>query len=151
MYRNVQVLSTLWNKVQQNLLGAFIVGATLDVASSLALLSKGVKEKSFNNLTIGALGLTAIEGIAGLLLMLETPISINRESKKLLANVKQYQYMKVGIPGMKSKWGKLFWKSCAALRIKFGENNFLEEATSIRCLDWANDLTVQILLLSRGK
>lgn len=42
-------------------------------------------------------------------------------------------------------------KSCQQISVKFGSINFIEALTPINCLDFANDLTVQLLLIASNK
>lgn len=48
----------------------------------------------------------------------------------------------------KRLWNRLN-RSCTNIRVKFGSLNYIDRLTPLNCLDFANNLTYNILLLSR--
>jgi len=61
------------------------------------------------------------------------------EANRLVGSLEMSRYMKL--------WVKRFWRSCDEVKIRFGDNNFLDTLTPLRCMDTSMNLTVQVLLL----
>lgn len=47
------------------------------------------------------------------------------------------------------KWKQRFYKSCNVIKIRFASINFVDRLTPLTCVDFANGLTLQWLLLGK--
>lgn len=148
LYRELQLLNTFSNCVQQNIIGSLILGAIVATSTGLGLLVK-LNENMANVMVYGAMGMAFVDGITMLMILLGGMVSVCASSKIVL---KQAKFLELSMVPKKNKmWVKRVWRSCDKLKIKFGDNNFLEELTPLRCLDFSVGLTVQLLLLSTNK
>lgn len=151
LYRQLQVFNGLSNSVQRNCLGMLIFFAILCFSINLSLLIGMLKHTSRQlNILMTAINIIVTYfAIATILIVIGGMVSVFKESKLKLMNVKKVQF------SFKSHfcrgWSRRYWRSCSQLKTQFGANNFLEEGTPIKCLNFALDLTVQFLLLATNK
>lgn len=47
------------------------------------------------------------------------------------------------------KWQTKFFRSCGYMKVKFGSINFIDNCTALVCMDFANNLSLQLLLISK--
>ncbi len=47
------------------------------------------------------------------------------------------------------KWKQRFFKSCTPVKVRFASINFIDRCTPLACLDFANGITLQLLLLGK--
>lgn len=75
--------------------------------------------------------------------------NVFKESMKIFENSKrlQCQLVVIGVPRKIWVWQAKFFKSCAAVLVKFGSNNSVEELTPLNSLNYSLRLAVQLLLL----
>ncbi len=148
MYRDLQIFNTLLNKVQHNCLAIMMAGNIIISSVSLVFLVRVGNSNviGLNLIIIGAIVFAFVDSISFILFLLGGMIQTYILSKKLLANVKRLGYKS----RQERVWSRKFLKSCDKIRIKFSDCNFLEELTPLRCFDIAVNLSVQILLLTRG-
>lgn len=151
MYRQLQIFNTLTNDVQKNCLGVFICGTVIGLSISLNLLvevSSGAESKT--DISIVTIIVTStINSIACILIMLGGLVSVYTDSEQIIPFAKKmlWKYEQRAT----RKWARMYWRSCNQFKIKFGDTNYLEELTQIKCIDLSFDLTIQFLLLSRNK
>lgn len=149
LYRQLQILNTLSNSVQQKCLGVLISGATLFFSMNLSLvigIVKGSNEQDFKSLMVFIHAVVINDATGGLLLLIGGMVAAYAESKQKLKCVKQLESTyKTRIC---RRWSRRYWASCPILKTKFGDNNFLDEGTPLKCLDFAFNLTVQFLLVA---
>lgn len=93
-----------------------------------------------------AMGLSMVDGFSTFMILFGGMVSMCAKSKTLLRQAK-------GVTGeLSSKKEKMLnkklWRSCDKIKVKFGDNNFLEELTPLRCLNASAEMTVQCMLLS---
>lgn len=147
LYRQIQIFNVLNNFVQQGCLGVFIICTTLMISNCFSLLISTLNEINIF-MTVTFL-LVAVNSTIAILLFLGGMVSVHLESKKKLLNIRRLEltYYSRAV----RRWARRFWRSCEIIKFKFGSNNFIEKQTPLKCLDFAINLTVQFLLLSRNK
>lgn len=149
LYRQIQVLNVLCNSVTQSCLGVAIFAAISLVGMSLALLIRTGKS-NFDQGNIAFLLILAVTAVDCLLLLVALTsgmVKVFAESANLHINVERLYLGNVLLKRDK-KWMEKFWNSCDKIKIKFGDNNYLEEVTPLKCLDCSLQFTMQVLLLS---
>ncbi len=144
IYRELQLLNIFCNIVQQSCLGLGIAAAIFIISASVALLVR-IENNFLIKLT---LGIAAIDSLVCLLLVVSGMTSVHKKSKKILKSVYILQKQRTIMSKSILMWSRKFWISCDCIKIKFGEMNYLEELTPLKCFDFSLNLTVQILLLS---
>ncbi len=149
MYRELQLLNSTYNHVQKHMLGVLILSAIFSISMNSTLLIKCLNGSGFEaSSIIMSTFFTAIEdGVAAILLILGGMVEVHKNCKYFLAKVKYLKYL--GTSRGARIWARRFWRSCEKLKIKFGDFNFVEELTPLRCLDFTANLTVHMLLLAR--
>lgn len=151
MYRQYQVFNTLTNELQKTCLGVMICATILSISMTLSVLiemsSKFHADK--NIFMITALVTGAVTSAVTLLTIPGRQISVYTISERCVAAAKKtictYK------PNATQKWARRYWRSCNQLKIKFGDTNYLEKLTQLKCISLSLDLTIQFLLLSRAK
>ncbi len=116
--------------------------------ASLVKFSKGTSEVA-SLVMMTTLGIAVIDCMFGILVILGGMVAVYTISKKTLTRAK-LAVSQTTMSRYDRRWAKRFLRSCNAIKIKFGANNFFDELTPLRCLDSSLNLTVQVLLLSRG-
>lgn len=151
LYREIQIMNVISNSVQQRFLGITMTNFTIGLAMLFNLLVGFVNRtcEETNFIMIIGFALLAVDCILGLLVLLAGMAVVYVESKRKLDECKRVtELYKVASC---RRWTKRYWRSCYILKVKFGDGNFLEKLTPLKCLDVAFNLTVQFLLLSRNK
>ncbi len=129
----------------------FIYCEILTVSVLLALLVGFLSgaDKDSNIVMMATFMVTVVDAIICILVILGGIVSVYIKSKVTLQATKRLGF---GISCKRSRnWMRRFFRSCDVIKIKFGDNNFLEELTPFKCLDFSLNLTVQFLLLSLNK
>ncbi len=149
LYRQLQILNMLSNSVQQRCLGVLIFGVILCLSTSLSLaivIVKGSSQQSY--IVIAMVLIMIINATASILVVFGEMVSVYAKSKEIIQSVKHLEYTYRSRECR--RWSRRYWRSCGILKTKFGDNNFLERGTPLRCLDFSFNLTVQFLLLARN-
>lgn len=148
MYRQIHLLSALFNEIQQKMiLPVMMQGTSLVLAFSLAMLV--ILPVSNDLLMIEfVLGSCSFHSILFYLSCLGGMVTVQKRFNTALRKFKQ----KTCIPIDKNerKWIRVLGRSFFPVKIKFGVNNFIEALTPLKCLLCIMRFTVQILLLKRG-
>ncbi len=147
-YREIQILNSLYNEVQKHLLGILIVGAIFCVTTNLTLLIKSLNGSilEVSYIIMSTSILAVLNSGAAMLLVLSAFVSVHKKSKQLLQDVKGLECLETSRASR--RWARKYWRSCEKIKIKFGDYNFVEELTPIRCLDFTANITVQMLILA---
>ncbi len=151
MYRQLQILNTLYNETQKIALGATMVCSALWTSIGLAFVVSSLKggQRKANGLVFATFGLSCSNCTFALVIVLGVMLAVSIKSERYLKDVSKLELMPLS---REKRLGiRRYSKSCAKLKIQFGENNFLENLTPLRCLDWAANIAVQILLVSGSK
>lgn len=151
IYRQIQILNTLYNETQKIALGAMMICGTLGVSISLAFLVSSLNggHSKANILVFTTYGMSICNCTFALVIVLGGMVAVSFESEKYLKDVSKLELRQISRE--KRLWIRRHWRSCAKVKIYFGANNFLENLTPLRCLDWAVNLAVQILLVADVK
>lgn len=151
LYRQLQLINTFGNNVQKNILGSLILTAIVATSAGLGLLVQlnGRMGNETNAMILVAMGMAFADGLANNMILLEGMVSMCANSKNVL---KRAKYLTVDFVSRRENLLiKKIWISCDKIKVKFGDSNFLEELTPLRCLDFSVDMAVQLLLLSGSK
>ncbi len=152
LYRELCIINILCNCVQQKyveiLMGMAICLLSISLNLMVMFINQSSQEQT-NGLIVVLFALVVAECVFVLLVIFEGMVGVYKESKYKLRICKRmmntYESVKC------RRWIRRYWGSCNVLKIKFGEVNFFEELTPLRCLDLAFNLTVQLILLSRSR
>lgn len=68
-------------------------------------------------------------------------------SSQVLKNVRRHTLIRSTKCITSGKPKLKFLNSCSCIRVGFGDLNFVDQTTPLNCVDFANNLTVQLLLL----
>lgn len=155
-YRKVQLLAVLINDLQRKSMTTELI--LFDISGQSVCLTsflRGNWSGSFEHLLVGT-ALLAFSGITYIIgiIYVSGLASIYVESKKLRKKMGRWVWMGTFWEGSKSKCPREMRRRRAAVRgcplvkVHFGSLNFVEEQTPLRCLDFANQLSIQMLLLT---
>lgn len=124
-----------------------ITGASLCLGISLAVVV--IIPASPENLLVRlVMGIVCIDAALLLIFSLRGLAEVFQVSTRTLEKVKTNFEMLSNM--RKLKYTRLFIKSCAAIKMRFGGNNFAEMLTPLNCISHAVQFSVQILLLERN-
>lgn len=147
-YRRVQILAQAGNALQQkSLVTVIVVGAILVQSICMTFLIRG-KWTIGTGFAMGESVLHVGNCVSILLMYTGGLASIYGESKDLLQKRFKEAMAKQGQSRRMTRYVRRFIKSCPLIKIKFGSLNFFDELTPLKCIDFANHLTVNTLLLT---
>lgn len=157
IYRSIQYLAGLMNEIQQYILLIVIVGLIFGQSSSTALmiiLSTGTGN-SFNVLIFLVIMMECIAAtmvvFGGMsITFLESQKCFQELQQDLVERYKMKYNRERKLSALEFKWRKRFYKSCGLITFRFGSLNFVDQRTPLNCVDFANGMTVQLLLLGRN-
>lgn len=149
-YRKIQILECLCNDVQQSdLMVVTIMGGTLVLISAIdaALMVPWTLENAPGLLYFV---LVAVNLSLYLLVGVGTMSEIFQEFEDLLNRLKRRRIM-IGQHRKRLcfQWRERFYLSCTPVKFKFGEFNFVDRLTPLKCISFAINQSVSILLLSK--
>lgn len=141
MYRHLQVLARIMNIVQQGVhMTVLIVAAVIiQAVSSTILVRIPVTLRNVPNILVFSIIL--VDATLACVVCLGGLAAVHSESEKV------YQKMKAKEVNGHSIWQHRFLKSCQLIKIRFGSFNYVDRETPLNCINMANALTVQLLLL----
>ncbi len=151
VYRQFQVLNKMSNFLQQTCLQLFMTSAMIAVSMNLGLLVasfNGSLEEA-NVFLMGSFLMVTVNGTICILVVFGGMAAVYAESKHLIADEKRLELTFKS--RMNKRWCRMYWRSCSTIQFKFGNSNFLEEHTPLKCFDCVLNLTVQTLILSRNR
>lgn len=122
----------------------------MDIAIPLSWLvnMSTMAEKEANIMMIIAMLIGFCDGVALIIVLTGGMLLVSTKSSQVFRVEKVSDAQ--SFMTKENRWVVRFWRSCRIVKIKFGDNNFLESLTPLRCLDFAVGITVQILLF-QGK
>lgn len=97
---------------------------------------------------IGLALMTHIDMLLALLVLLGGLAKLHLQSAKFVQNIKELRRGIKGSLKQRKETGMLV-KSFSLINAKFGSLNYIEPLTPLNCINLSNDLTVQLLLLSK--
>lgn len=151
LYRELQLLNKCGNIVHQNIIGSLILAAILATSAGISLLVQlnGSMDNELNTTIFLAMGTALANGLPSNMIFLKGLESVCANSKNVIKYAKCF---KDKCFSRKDKLSvKKLFSSCNMLKVKFVNSNFLEELTPLRCFNFAVDMTVQFLIVSRNK
>ncbi len=148
IYRQIQIFNILCNSLQHDCLGVFMIGVMIFLSMSLGLLVKLGSSLDSGVVIVALLGIVIIDSGFTLLVILGGMVAVHTASEEILAEAKRLGT--ANLPRNIKMWTKKFWRSCDKVKIRFGDNNFLDKLTPLRCLDTSLNWTIQVLLLLRS-
>lgn len=149
MYRSIQVLVVLVNEIQQwGFVGAIVLGGVLFQAFCACTVTQ-LPWTSENIIPLGILSVITFNSMFTIIIVVGGMGTVYVESRTALIKLKESVAGKNQIKGRYDvKWTRMFHKSCNLIKIRFGSINFVDQLTPLNCIDFANGLTVQLLLLN---
>lgn len=148
-YRKLQLLNILGNQTEQYALAVVISGSILTLSSSFATLVRLAAVAKDNNWMMKSVfGIAAVDAGVTMLVVLGGMVGAYLDSKRMLERIRGMEFNDKRVKLVERRWMKRFLRSCTLIKIKFGGSNFIEELTPVKCLDFAVQMTVQLLLLS---
>lgn len=149
-YRMLQILGILSNQIQQRLLiPAIFIAAVPMQAFALHML---IRLPLANGRNLGKL-LMFIEVVFNcslvFLVLLGGMSKVYLQSSKCLDQMKRLNSSNSGINLRSNKWLQRFCRSCSLIKVRFASINFIDELTPLNCVNFSNDLSMQLLLLSK--
>lgn len=143
-YRQIQLLAKLNNGIQQKAYMSLIIFSAIVQQSFgvTALLKLPWSAENIIGLVVACI--LVVDTTAAMVVLLGGMAAVNTTSdevaNKLQKNLTTFR-------GKERRWRNRFYKSCGGIRIYFGTFNFVEQLTPLNCIDFANGLTIQLLLL----
>lgn len=134
-YRTLQLLAKLEDEVQQEPLVRVVIGGLVLVQSLTA--TAAVHSTIKNQILRTVVGAFAIEVLLDILLLLTVMAGVHRTSTRC----------KMTFSGGNDKWKSRFLRSCSPVKIHFGAINYVDKTMPLNTVNFANNLTVHLLLL----
>lgn len=146
-YRILQILGILLNEVQQHeLVTGVIVTAVCLLSLSTTSLTRVNLSRQQNIIVFGLLLILMIDCILTMIVLLGGMALVNTTSSDRLLRFRKLFVRPSRIEG---RVIKKICRSCDTVKIRFGSFNFVNNLTPLKCIDFANNLTVQLLLITK--
>lgn len=124
------------------------MGCVLELGTGLAAMVN-VPATVENIPILVLMGAGSVDGALVLLCGLHGFADVHEQSREIKHAVK------IHVSTLKNrqhrKWTDQFVKSCGAIKLKFGGNNFVDKLTPLNCISHALQISAQIMLLVRSK
>lgn len=147
-YRTLQLLGNLLNECQQESLSRAQIPTAIGAqcVGTAAL----IKMKSMGIFTYLMIAQIAFNGFLCQILLLGMMSKVFVGSKRVQQHCNRVVclYRGPGIHGMNRRLARRYIRSSGLIKAKFGSSNFIDSVTPLNCVDLANALTVQLLLIS---
>lgn len=143
-YRTLQILATMMNDIQQMSLVSPIITFAIPLTAFAASVLIRSLQRIDRYAVVAVTANVLINGAAALLLILGCMAQLLQESEKCLKNINTIVADFPEVNGRNAF--KKFFKSCPVVKAKFGSINFVERLTPVNCINFINDLTLQMLL-----
>lgn len=146
-YRYIQIVTNLCNEVTQKvIMPVGILGSVVVLGVSFAILINTISQSQDPSILV-LMTIVCAETAFYLLFGLHGLAEVNHGSKHLLENATKKM---TGISKRKSrKWFRQCIASCPPIKMKFGDNNYVDMLTPLKSMNQAVQISVQILLLGR--
>lgn len=150
IYRTIQVLINVLNDIQRIVLTFEVIPSTL----FLSISTMGLLVFPWRNEYAMALSFMVIANLVCvtlLLVILGGFANLELESEQIPRRVFTLFNKRI-LTGQRQKVREIrvLCRSCVRTSVKFGYMNWVEKLTSLKCIDFANELTAQCLLLRRN-
>jgi len=151
IYREIQVLSTLNNCINKTVVLIMTLAGITFSAISLTVLVK-LKWTKDNLFTLSYFTLLLCDTVPFLLVCVGGMVGSYVASKNVIAAFTSRILNQP--PNITARhchrWFGRYVKSLLPIKIKIGDNNFLEELTALKCVDVALNLAINVLLVRVG-
>lgn len=147
-YRRIQIIANLGNEIQKELVTLFILASVLIQPFCIVYLvtadlsENGISLASFFSVSLLTQSILVLlvygGGLAG----------IFEESKATLKSINDRIFNSNGSSSREKRFQQKMLKSCTYLKIRFGSFNYVEGLTPLKCLDFCNQITINVLLLT---
>lgn len=146
-YRTLQYLGILQNEILQRVLLTSVIFSSIFTQSCTCALLVSTYNSITNWFELALVTVTVVNTFPILLVLLGNLASVYVISKKCLQT--QNKEMLCTFTGNMSKIRaeRKYLRSCQCIKVGFGDLNFVDQTTPLNCIDFTNNLTVQILLL----
>lgn len=149
IYRHIQLLTAINNDIQQKTLLSLVISCAITI-QALGMTSFVNLKWNYDNadgILIAAILVTA--GLGLIMVFLSGVASIYKTSIKVVDRLTcQLAKSKFRLYTRREYQQRcILLRSCAPVKIRFGSINFVDQLTPLNCMEWANDVTVQLLLL----
>lgn len=145
-YRKLQVGAIMMNEVQQKVLLTLVITASIVMFPISANLLIRNSQAESNIFVLALPGVILVGSILVMLFVLGGMSQLSLYSELYIRHGKQLpvKYPRIAI---ERRLSLKFWRSCSIITAKFGSINFVDVLTPLNCIDFANHLTLQLLLL----
>lgn len=141
-YRELQLLGKSYNDVQTKggMFTNLIVNEILVLTLSLTGFIRELTSKNeWDFVAVGLFGMLTNNTMFLIIVAIGGMAELRRSSKSILNYSSRHAFQ--------DRWYKRFRKSCTPIKVTFGAANFIEDLTPLRCIDFAVQLSVELLLL----
>lgn len=148
-YRTLQILGGLMNQVQQKVLISGIVFGAIPILSFYIVLIIRMFNLINNVWLFGLMTMNAIGTLLVLLILLGGMANVCSASEKHLKHTLINILSCKNVSVREARMLKKFSNSCSTIKVRFGSLNYIDKLTPLNCIDFANCLSVQLLLVSK--
>lgn len=146
--RMLQVLTVIMNEIQQKeLVTGLVVAATLAQAFCMTLVVK-LLTSGDNLVQIMMFAVVLVDCVMLLTVLLGNMACVNTQSQETHRCMKDF-IRSNKLQGRSRRWLEKFWQSFSMNKVRFGSLNYIEKLTPLNCIDYANELTAELLLITR--
>lgn len=140
-YRTLQILGVLQNEIQQQFLLTELVVASIVL---LSLCTTIVTKLGISGIVAVVCIIIVVDCLSILTVLLGGMAMVHSTSVK---GTQQLMAL-LALEKANFKTRRMIYKSLVSIKMRFGSINFVDSLTPLKCIDYANSLTVQLLLLS---
>ncbi len=163
VYRSIQILACIANEIQQKVFVSTVVIAATIMTSICTTTVVKLPWTSGNIMPLLMFSIVGVNCVLAIVTSVGGMASVYTESVKVTRKLQK----SIGIIGgggyrtfvnvnrvcmgrwLEIKWKQRFYRSCVPIKIRFGSINFVDRLTPLACLDLANGVTLQLLLLGK--
>lgn len=130
-------------------MGVLMVAAVIIQSISTTMLVK-LEWISVNMIPLMVFSVTAVDATLACVVCLGGMAGVFTESTQVMCKLKRHLcslYLQHSKKREEARWQRRFLRSCTLIKIRFGGFNYVDQLTPVNCMNFANSLTVQLLLL----
>lgn len=145
-YRTLQVLATLMNEVQKDMIIPCITVIAIPCCAVSLTMVVRTPQQSGHLVESATVIMGLFECVFILLVIFGGMAKVLSESEFTFQQLKRHLSLESSLAKWEIRWKRRFYKSCSNIKVKLGSINFIDRLTPINCINMANDFTVQLLL-----
>lgn len=135
------------NEIQQKIpMSVIVVAGILAQSLSMTTLVK-LPWKSDNILSLILYAGVLINCILAMSVTLGGMAGILGQCENTLKNLHSHNTLTASRKEQRCR--KIFYRSCMAIKVRFGSINFVDQLTPLNCINFANDMTLNLLLVGK--